>query len=248
MGVSHSYIYVLMNLYNSRGQRRRDAGVDGQDLDAALFDRGQQAVEVAQVHHVAEAVAVRLGHDGEVGHVADGREQVASLHALEPERRPLATPRARQEERAAGIDPEAGAEDGRVGQLAQDALPGLTSRHPPDYVCCDGEVGAGECGLPRHTRRQRALVLRAENDAGQAEEDAVVHSPFGGRINGAWALALVDALKERTGIEIESQVSDDGILLRLPGVVLGAQDQGTLAPGGRGRRHSPAPTLPSRQK
>ena len=63
------------------------------------------------------------------------------------------------------------------------------------------------------------------------EARVVVHSPFGGRINGAWSLALVDALKERTGIEIESMVSDDGILLRLPGVVLGAQDQGALAAG-----------------
>jgi ATP-dependent helicase Lhr and Lhr-like helicase len=52
------------------------------------------------------------------------------------------------------------------------------------------------------------------------EARAVVHSPFGGRINGAWALALADALRERTGIEIETQVNDDGILLRFPGTAL----------------------------
>ncbi len=63
------------------------------------------------------------------------------------------------------------------------------------------------------------------------EARVVVHSPFGGRINGAWSLALVDALKERTGIEIESLVSDDGILLRFPGAVLGADDAGALAAG-----------------
>ncbi len=63
------------------------------------------------------------------------------------------------------------------------------------------------------------------------EARVVVHSPFGGRINGAWSLALVDALKERLGMEIESMVSDDGILLRLPGVALGGLDQGNLSAG-----------------
>ena len=63
------------------------------------------------------------------------------------------------------------------------------------------------------------------------EARVVVHSPFGGRINGAWSLALVDALKERTSIAVESMVSDDGILLRFPGAVLGASDVGVLAAG-----------------
>ena len=63
------------------------------------------------------------------------------------------------------------------------------------------------------------------------EARVVVHSPFGGRINGAWSLALVDALKQRTGIAIESLVSDDGILLRFPGAVLGADEAGALAAG-----------------
>jgi len=45
----------------------------------------------------------------------------------------------------------------------------------------------------------------------------VVHSPFGGRVNGPWALALAALLRERTGIEPEVQVNDDGILFRLAG-------------------------------
>ncbi len=44
----------------------------------------------------------------------------------------------------------------------------------------------------------------------------VVHSPFGGRVNGAWSLALGDALRERFGMDVETQVDDDGILIRLP--------------------------------
>jgi len=53
------------------------------------------------------------------------------------------------------------------------------------------------------------------------EARVVIHSPFGGRVNGAWSLALVDALKECTGIAVESMVTDDGILLRFPGALLG---------------------------
>jgi ATP-dependent helicase Lhr and Lhr-like helicase len=52
------------------------------------------------------------------------------------------------------------------------------------------------------------------------EARAVIHSPFGGRVNGAWSLALTDALRERTGIDVETQVNDDGILLRFPGTPL----------------------------
>ena len=44
----------------------------------------------------------------------------------------------------------------------------------------------------------------------------VIHSPFGGRVNMAWALALIGALRERTGVTPECQAGDDGILLRFP--------------------------------
>lgn len=44
----------------------------------------------------------------------------------------------------------------------------------------------------------------------------VVHSPFGGRVNGPWGLALASLLRERSGTEVEVQTNDDGILLRCP--------------------------------
>ncbi|MDA1257564.1 MAG: DEAD/DEAH box helicase [Chloroflexi bacterium] len=44
----------------------------------------------------------------------------------------------------------------------------------------------------------------------------VIHSPFGGRVNAPWAIALASALRERTGVDPEIQVGDDGILLRVP--------------------------------
>ncbi len=44
----------------------------------------------------------------------------------------------------------------------------------------------------------------------------VIHSPFGGRVNGAWALALAGVMRSQLGFEAEVKVDDDGILLRFP--------------------------------
>ena len=46
----------------------------------------------------------------------------------------------------------------------------------------------------------------------------VVHSPYGGRVNGPWGLALAGAVREQSGVNVEVQSNDDGILLRLPDV------------------------------
>ncbi|MBX7214447.1 MAG: DEAD/DEAH box helicase [Thermoflexales bacterium] len=60
------------------------------------------------------------------------------------------------------------------------------------------------------------LIVEAfENDVG--DPHVCVHSPFGGRVNGAWALALRDLLRERLGVTPEMQVGDDGILFRFAG-------------------------------
>ncbi len=42
----------------------------------------------------------------------------------------------------------------------------------------------------------------------------VIHSPFGGRVNGAWAVALTSVLRERAGITPEAMTNDDGIIFR----------------------------------
>lgn len=44
----------------------------------------------------------------------------------------------------------------------------------------------------------------------------VLHSPFGGRINGPWSVAIARELMRRKKVEPEVQVSDDGIMFRLP--------------------------------
>lgn len=47
------------------------------------------------------------------------------------------------------------------------------------------------------------------------EPHVVLHSPFGARVNGAWAIGLAAALEQRTGAEVQYSFDDDGIIMRL---------------------------------
>ncbi len=44
----------------------------------------------------------------------------------------------------------------------------------------------------------------------------VLHAPFGGRVNAPWGMALGRRLRERLGIEVQIQTTDDGLMVRLP--------------------------------
>ena len=59
----------------------------------------------------------------------------------------------------------------------------------------------------------RAVVAELFEDA-LGDPRMVVHSSFGGRVNGPWGLVLAAALRERSGVDVEIQSGDDGILLR----------------------------------
>ncbi len=59
------------------------------------------------------------------------------------------------------------------------------------------------------------VVVESFQDA-IGEPRLVIHSPFGGRVNGAWALALSSAFGDRFGTPVEIQTNDDGILFRFP--------------------------------
>ncbi len=61
----------------------------------------------------------------------------------------------------------------------------------------------------------RTIVVETFTDA-IGDQRMVIQAPFGGRINGAWALALSSVLHERLRIEVEVQANDDGILFRFP--------------------------------
>ena len=76
-----------------------------------------------------------------------------------------------------------------------------------------------------HVRRQRDSLGTVSSDRTIicevfhdtiGDPRLVVHSPFGGRVNRAWALALVSALRSERGVEVECRAQDDGIVLRFP--------------------------------
>jgi len=45
----------------------------------------------------------------------------------------------------------------------------------------------------------------------------VLHAPFGGRVNAPWGMALGRRIRERLGVEVQVQTTDDALMLRLPG-------------------------------
>ena len=44
----------------------------------------------------------------------------------------------------------------------------------------------------------------------------VLHAPFGGRVNAPWGMALGRRVRERLGVDVQVQTTDDGLMLRLP--------------------------------
>ncbi|MFC4945565.1 ATP-dependent helicase [Pseudonocardia sp. GCM10023141] len=67
----------------------------------------------------------------------------------------------------------------------------------------------------RHVPSDRTvLVERFRDELGDWR--LVVHSPFGAKVNGPWALAIAARIRERRGVEVHAAGADDGIVLRLP--------------------------------
>ncbi|MBN1641228.1 MAG: DEAD/DEAH box helicase [Anaerolineae bacterium] len=87
------------------------------------------------------------------------------------------------------------------------ALDAFSAWHIVDYVSSQlDDAGA--------ISSDRTILVEVFEDA-LGDPRLVIHSPFGGRINGSWGLALSSALRERIGLEVEMQTNDDGILFRL---------------------------------
>ncbi|MCB0089321.1 MAG: hypothetical protein KDE54_15545, partial [Caldilineaceae bacterium] len=77
-----------------------------------------------------------------------------------------------------------------------------------DYV-------AGQLDHAGAISSDRAVLVELFDDP-LGDPRMVVQAPFGGRVNGLWGLALAGALRERLGVEVEVQSSDEGILFRFP--------------------------------
>ncbi len=61
----------------------------------------------------------------------------------------------------------------------------------------------------------RTLVLEHFRDeAGSVR--VVLHAPFGGRVNAPWGMALGRRMRERLGVDVQVQTTDDALMLRLP--------------------------------
>src|SRR5206468_6102204 len=71
-----------------------------------------------------------------------------------------------------------------------------------DYVSSQGEIAT-----------DRTLIVELFEDA-VGDPRLVLHSPFGGRVNGPWAIVLAAAIRERLGVEAQINSGDDGLLLR----------------------------------
>ncbi len=87
------------------------------------------------------------------------------------------------------------------------ALDARSAWHTLDYL-------AGQLDQTGVVASDRTILVEVFDDA-LGDPRLVIHSPFGGRVNGPWGLALASALRERAGIQIEVETNDDGILLRL---------------------------------
>ncbi len=82
---------------------------------------------------------------------------------------------------------------------------------------------------------QTVVVERFRDEIGDWR--IVIHSPYGARVHAPWALVLGARLRERYGTDVAAMHADDGIVLRLPDVLVddGPDGQGPRwADGSRG--------------
>lgn len=131
--------------------------------------------------------------------------------ALEPE-----PPAALPPESGAALTPQVGAALSPEVRAALEAeMRALQEEHALDQGSARGVLAYVAEMLDRAgaISTDRTILVESFEDA-VGDPRLVVHSPFGGRVNGPWGLALADALRERTGIEVEVQSGDEGILLR----------------------------------
>ena len=70
----------------------------------------------------------------------------------------------------------------------------------------------------RHVPSDRTILVERFRDE-LGDWRLVVHSPFGSKVNGPWALAIAARMRERRGVEVHASAADDGIVLRLPDAV-----------------------------
>jgi ATP-dependent Lhr-like helicase len=118
---------------------------------------------------------------------------------------------------------------GRIGELRRDATAAESDEALRPLAAKYGADVASIRSVVNYVREQRAatgvvpdertlVVEQFRDEIGSMR--VVIHSPFGGRVNAPWGMALAHRVREwlsTAGLyELQVQTSDDGIMLRLP--------------------------------
>ncbi|MEO8562939.1 MAG: DEAD/DEAH box helicase, partial [bacterium] len=113
----------------------------------------------------------------------------------------------------------------RVGQLRRELddartladLADIQSRYHADEPTTRSlvEYIQSQRAITRIVPDDKQLVLEHFRDE-VGSVRMVLHAPFGGRVNAPWGMALGRRMRERLGVEVQVQTTDDGVMLRLP--------------------------------
>ena len=160
-----------------RAHRRGASGLDLDEVEPSRLDPGEQRPQRRQVEDVLEALAVGLEHDRERAVAARDLQQRLRLEPLLPERRALAGPAARDQERAGGVLAEAGAEERRLAELGDDEILDL-GRLEQQIGDRRRRVGVGEVDRDPVVRPDRLRVEpeRLAQPAGDRHRPGRVHA------------------------------------------------------------------------
>ena len=69
----------------------------------------------------------------------------------------------------------------------------------------------------QHLPDDRTIVIERFRDE-IGDWRLVIHSPFGGRVNTPWSLAVAARMRDDLGVDVQVMPSDDGIVMRLPDI------------------------------
>ena len=134
-----------------RGEGRGARRLDAHHADLAPLDGRQQLAQRRQVEDVLEHLAVGLEDDGERAVAAGHRQQLRGALAHLPQRRALARPPTRQQQRPGGVLAEAAGEQRRAADRLGHQLLDLVGGDEHGRLRAAGPAEA----RPRRARRRR---------------------------------------------------------------------------------------------
>jgi ATP-dependent Lhr-like helicase len=127
----------------------------------------------------------------------------------------------------------------RVGALRRELAEAPSEERLATEYGCDAATASS---LVKYIASQRAATGIVPDDRNIVIEQfrdetgavrIVIHAAFGGRINAPWGMALAQRVREAiNGTDLQVQTTDDGIMLRLPDLGMGAPIQSLLGLSG----------------